>query len=453
MATIEDIVNVTISRQTKAVQRAAFDVMLFLGRNKFWSERYRSFSNLADMVSAGVPTNSAEYLGAAAYFGQDGSPNEIAIGRKDPTKVILSFVAANTATYSVYVGANATTPLIATFTSDGSATANEIAVGLRADIEAQSMSAAIVSTVVGDTIEITEVASNVAIVRQWTDNIAVTYEDSESFATALTAVSNENDSWYSVATYSHLQADIEAVALYLQTLKKLYGYSTGNADDITSTATNVMGVLNGAGYTRSFGAYDSEAGIDDDPASTSVTYAECAWFGRMLPLAPGSATWMFKSLTGISPDGLTNTQANYVLAKEGNTYETIGGQAITREGTVASGEYIDIIRGLDWLESRIEERIYSRLVNLAKIPFTDAGYQVIGAEVTAQLLEAQDAGVIAQDSVDSDGNIIKGFTVSIPKVSTISTNDKIARIATGISFIGKLAGAIHTLTIEGNVTV
>ena len=154
-------------------------MMLFLGRNKFWSERYRSFSSLADMVSAGVPTNSAEYLGAAAYFGQDGSPNEIAIGRKDPTKVILSFVAANTATYSVYVGANATTPLIATFTSDGTATANEIAVGLRADIEAQGMSAAIVSTVVGDTIEITEVASNVAIVRQWTDNIAVTYEDSE----------------------------------------------------------------------------------------------------------------------------------------------------------------------------------------------------------------------------------------------------------------------------------
>ena len=453
MATIEDIVNVSVSRQTKAVQRAAFDVMLFLGRNKFWSERYRSFSNLADMVSAGVPTNSAEYLGAAAYFGQDGSPNEIAIGRKDPSKTILTPVVANDTVYSVYVGANGATPLLATYESDPSATDVEIATGIHDAIVALSVSAALTSSVVGGTVEIVEVASNVAVVNQWTSNLDVTYEDTETFAEAFVAVSNENDGWYGVTAYSHLQADIEAIALYIQTLKKLYGYSTGNTDDITSVTTNVMGAVNGSGYTRTYGVYDSEAGTDDDPASSTVTYAECAWFGRMLPTAPGSSNWMFKSLTGITPDGLTNTEANYVLAKEGNTYETIGGQAITREGTVASGEYIDIIRGIDWLESRIEERIYSRLVNLAKIPFTDAGYNTIAAEVKSQLLEAQDIGLLAQDTIDEDGNVVKGFTVTVPKVSTISNNDKIARIATGIEFIGKLAGAINSISISGNVTV
>lgn len=452
MATIEDIVNVSISRQTKAVQRAAFDVMLFLGRNKFWSERYRTFSSLADMVSAGVPTNSAEYLGAAAYFGQDGSPNSIALGRKDPSKIILTPVVANDTVYSVYVGANGSTPVIASYTSDGTATGPEIAAGIDAAITAASVSAAITSAVVGSTVEITEVASNVAVVNQWSANIDVTYEDTETFAEAFVAVSNENDQWYGVSTYSHLQADIEAVALYLQTTKKLYGYSTGNTVDITSTATNVMGSLNSSGYTRSLGIYDSEAGINEDPSSTT-TYAECAWFGKMMPLAPGSATWMFKSLTGIAPDGLTSTQANYVLAKEGNTYETVGGQAITREGTVASGEYIDIIRGIDWLESRIEERVYGRLVNLPKIPFTNPGIDIVVAEVRAQLVEAQDLGVLAKDYIDTDGNVVPGFTITVPQVSNISTADKTARNLTGISFIGKLAGAVHAATIEGVVTV
>ena len=452
MATIEDIVNVNISRQSRAVQRAAFDVMLFLGRNKFWSERYRTFSSLPEMVAAGVPVTSAEYLGAQDYFGQAGSPNRIAIGRQDPTKVILTPTIANSASYTVYVGANGATPTAATFTSDVDATGPEIAAGIVAAIGSEPVSAAITATVVGSTVEITQVASNVAVVNQWSSNISVTYESSESFPEAFTAVSNENDTWYGAATYSHLQADVIAIAAYLQSLKKLYGYSTGNATDITATTTGVMGSLQAAGYTRSFGPYDTEAGIDTDPAA-GTTYAECAWFGRMLPLAPGSATWKFKPLTGITPDGLSTTQADFVLAKNGNTYETIGGQAITREGTVASGEFIDVIRGIDWLESRMEERIYGRLVNLGKIPFTNAGIQVIVAEVRAQLIEAQDAGVIALDSVDENGNIVPGFTITAPNISQISTADKIARTLSGISFIAKLAGAVHLVNVEGTVTV
>ncbi len=78
---------------------------------------------------------------------------------------------------------------------------------------------------------------------------------------------------------------------------------------------------------------------------------------------------------------------------------------------------------------------------------------MIGAEVKSQMIEAQDVGLIAQDTVDENGNVVKGFTVDIPKVSTISTANKIARSATGISFIGLLAGAVNAVTIDGNVTV
>lgn len=452
MATIESIVNVSISRDSKAVQQAAFDVMLFLGRNKFWGERYRAFSSLSEMTAAGVPSNSAEYYAARDYFSPDGAPTVIAIGRKDPSKVVLSFDVANDTTYTVYVGDGETATQEASFTSDADATGAEIAAGLELAIDTLAV-ASISTTVVGETVEITEVASTTAIVNQWSSNIDVTYTDTETFSEAFTAVSNENDTWYAVSTYSHSQSDIEAVAAYAQTVKKLYGYSTGNTVDITSATTNVAGQLQLSGYTRTEGVRIVDAGTDTDPASTDVVYPECTWFGRMLTKAPGSATWKFKELTGIQPDPLTTTEANYAIAKNLNTYETIGGQAITREGVVASGEYIDVIRGIDWLESRMEERIYARLVNLDKIPFTQAGINSVAAEVEAQLIEAQDAGFLAADFVDDKGNVVKGYTITIPKIASISQADKVARSLTGISFIGKLASAVHTVAIEGTVTV
>jgi len=404
------------------------------------------------MVTAGVPTNSAEYLGAQAYFAPDGSPTVIAIGRKDPTKVVLTPTPVDGATYTVYVGDDVTPAVAATYVAGNGEAASIIAAGIEAAVSVLSV-ASIATAVVGDTVEITQVASTTAIVNKWTSNIAATYQDSESFADAFTAVSNENDSWYGLSTYSHSQSDIEAIAAYAQGVKKLYGYSTGNTDDITAVTTNIGGSLQSSAYTRSLGVHNIPAGTDADPVDATVVYPECTLFGDRLTSAPGSSTWKFKPLVGITPDGLTTTQANFALAKNLNTYETIGGQNIAREGTVASGEFIDIIRGVDWLESRIEERIYFRLVNLDKIPYTQAGINVIVTEVRAQLKEAQDVGLVANDSVDSNGSLVSGFTITVPNIADISATDKAARTLPGISFIAKLAGAVHTVAIEGTVTV
>jgi hypothetical protein len=166
--------------------------------------------------------------------------------------------------------------------------------------------------------------------------------------------------------------------------------------------------------------------------------------GDRFPSSPGSSTWMFKTLVGITVDSITSTQSTNIRNKNGNTYETVGGVNITREGKVASGEYIEVIRGVDWLESRMEERIYSRFVNLPKIPYTNAGIAIIEAEVRAQLQEAVVAGVI-------DGE--QAITVTVPLISEISVNDRANRILPAITFEAKLAGAIHKATVRGTVTV
>ena len=255
-------------------------------------------------------------------------------------------------------------------------------------------------------------------------------------ADALANIAALTSAWYGVATYSTTPADIQLVAAWTEANKRLYGYSTAEAAVLDPDATgDIMSILASLNYARSWGLFDEDAG---------VSYPEAAWFGVMLAIDPGSATWAFKTLIGQDADYLTTTESESVLTKSGNIYQEIGGVSITREGTVASGEYIDIIRGVDWLESRMEEIIYSALVNNPKIPFTTSGIETIGSLVSGQLQDGIEQGVIADTPP---------FVVTVPEIATIPTADKLARELNGITFTATLAGAIQKVVINGSVTV
>ena len=71
---IEDIVNVRISRDTTAVQRAAFGTLLFLGQTPVFTARYQTYSGTAGMLEAGYKSTDPEYIAALGYFSQEISP-------------------------------------------------------------------------------------------------------------------------------------------------------------------------------------------------------------------------------------------------------------------------------------------------------------------------------------------------------------------------------------------
>ncbi len=101
---------------------------------------------------------------------------------------------------------------------------------------------------------------------------------------------------------------------------------------------------------------------------------------------------------------------------------------------MASGEWIDAIRGRDWLVARLRERIVLHLQNAPKIPYTQTGAESLGNDVDAQLKEGIGQGYLASEPE---------YIVTVPDVSTISDADKIARTLPDISFEATLAGAIH----------
>jgi hypothetical protein len=176
----------------------------------------------------------------------------------------------------------------------------------------------------------------------------------------------------------------------------------------------------------------------------NMSFPEFAWMGGQLPKDPGSITWKFKQLTGTTPDVLTTNAVTNTEGKNGNTYQTVGGVNITQQGVVSSGEFIDIIRGVDWIQTRITENVFTVLANSDKVPYTDPGVGIIVGTVRAFLTgPAVDNNVLVEDTI----------SVSAPAVADVDPTDKANRLLPDVLFDGGLAGAVHKTIISGKLSV
>ncbi len=270
----------------------------------------------------------------------------------------------------------------------------------------------------------------------------------------LTAIQAVNDDWYALYVADDMDSGYQDrmldIAEWIQPQRKIFAAKTREADTIGTTLGSDTATLaydlRIAGYDRTFLLWAGS----NTPAA--VQGWQAAWFGRMLPTDPGSATWKFKNLVGVTPSVLTATQRDNARDKNVNIYTTVAGTNITSEGTMITGEYIDVIHGLDWLTQRLTEEVYRLLVNQPKVAFTDPGIAQIENVVRGQLRIAQDVGVIAPDTLDTDNvTVIPGFTITVPRVADTELADRADRILRGVTFEARLAGAIHKVVIRGHV--
>lgn len=89
MASLDNYVTLTITRDSVGVARAGFGVPLILSHTAGFSERVRYYTQLSDLVDDGFAEDEPEYLAAAAILSQDPHPTRLAIGRgaNAPTQV------------------------------------------------------------------------------------------------------------------------------------------------------------------------------------------------------------------------------------------------------------------------------------------------------------------------------------------------------------------------------
>lgn len=260
----------------------------------------------------------------------------------------------------------------------------------------------------------------------------------ETISETMTAIQNEDNSWYGLLADQAMSTSFSDIAAWALSNKKFMILWT------TDSSATIAGTLKSNNNERTAVIYHPmPTKMVEDVETNDPDYPDAAWMGEGFPFSPGSSTYAYKTLKGVKTDNITPSQETTLKGKNCNWYSEVGGVSVTQEGKVASGEWIDIIIGTDWIEARLREAVYSALVNNRKLPYDDRGIAIVVGLVKGVLSEAAKAGILQEDSI----------VVTAPNYADIPQAKKIARELPDVNFTALYQGAIHRTAINGTISV
>ncbi|RYF12814.1 MAG: DUF3383 family protein, partial [Deltaproteobacteria bacterium] len=426
MAAIDNLIQVNITQDTTAVATESFGVPLLLGKTQpKWAngEVIRTYTDAAALLDDGFNASSPEYLHAVALMSQTIAPVQFMVGVRQPgsssgSSTLLTIDYGTSSYYGLQLNGYG-------FFVSGADIAT-VAKNLAAAINQQNLEG-ITASVYGDNQVAVTCTGDAQFDAAQTDGVTVgdtetSIEVSPVLAASLTTIAAQNNDWYALVLCAPSDEDITEAAAYIEGAGKLCFAATKSQDVGTAVDTDVVSKLKKAGYNRTVPMY-APAGYGQ-----GVT---AAWVGDVLPTTPGAAAWSYKKLAGITADNLSSQQLNVLYGspvagiegKNCNVYYPYAGTNITYPGVAASGQYIDITIGVDWLKARIQEAVFAALVGAQKVPYTDAGASQLVAAVQGVLQLAVANGLV--DGKDADYPI----KVTCPPVASVSKQQRANRIA------------------------
>lgn len=269
--------------------------------------------------------------------------------------------------------------------------------------------------------------------------------------------------WYGLtfaATAGITSAQHIAVAGFIEgdAITRMYGINTQDTGSLSALVSNDIGsLIQSAGYEQTFVHF-----------SSSSLYPCASMFGRMFSVDFGAQNstieLMYKQMPGVTPENLTNTQANALQTKNVNVYASYdNGTQIIQYGTVGNGNFIDEVWGLDWFQNAIQTAVFNLLYTATtKIPQTDAGQNQLLNSCSA-VCGDQPGGAVYNGlagpgtwnsstvfgTLKTGQYLTQGFYIFSPSVNSQPEADRAARKAPPIQIALKLAGAFQ----EANVLV
>ncbi|WP_281830329.1 DUF3383 family protein [Lactobacillus amylolyticus] len=258
------------------------------------------------------------------------------------------------------------------------------------------------------------------------DRIAVLDYDPSKASDSLEAFWYFN--WtFAIQAESNIDQDTVALSNIFEANKDHFlVLQTNNIDDYQQ--------LNGQNYV---------IGLKHDPAE----YMDAAIVGAVATLTVGSVTWKFKSLKGITPESLTTNELSGINSLHAIAYVEVNSIGETSEGWVLSGEYIDVNHGMIWIKTNMSGQLESFLQGNGKVSYDQAGITQLSGIVTQVLEQAYQQGIINQNETTGKGD----YSVTASPRSEQSLADISARHYGGLNFTYHVSGAIHDITVNGEV--
>lgn len=278
-------------------------------------------------------------------------------------------------------------------------------------------------------------------------------ESGETWVQAITACKQKNGEWYGVyvATATALSAaEHQAIAAYVETMVAAYFLEDSTAADLTAGTSDVFAVLKAQSLKRTFALY------------STTKYAGAAALGFAMGANDGTAgsayTMAYKTLAGVAPDDLSETDVANLKAKNANYYITRGsGYIVLENGVTSSGAWFDEVIGLDQLANDIQLACMDVLTNTrTKVPYTDAGAMQFVLACNEACEDALTRGFLAPGiwegnsvlDLETGDTLESGFLCQAEPVADQPASKRSMRICPPIYVCVRLAGAIHSATIK-----
>lgn len=443
------IVNVDITLNTAGTTREGFGLPLFLASTDNFEERVRGYTSLTE-VAEDFDENSAAYKAAKQLWSQTPKVTQLYIGRRAMQYTIsIPDEVTESTDYSltVAVGGGVSQPFQYTAQTDD--TAEIVLNQFKTQIEANpalkdNVTVSVSGSAGSATMIITKAGENDFVkVTTTAQTISISATTADSASVALAAIETYSTDWYFIATEDRTSQFVTAMASEIQARRKIFFTASDDVKALQGTelasATDVPAQLAKSKYTRTVCLWHHTASFD---------YPEMAYIAYGAPYDAGSIAWGNAQLTGVAASlqpanqrPLTSIQKSALDARSCNFIDLDGGVPVVRRGITSGGEWIDIIRGVDWLESDLKTSLRDLLINQkgGKITYDDTGITRVRQVIETSLQRAVNR------------NFLSTYTVTVPKASQVSLADKKARILKDITFHGILAGAILDVDLKGTV--
>ena len=177
-------------------------------------------------------------------------------------------------------------------------------------------------------------------------------------------------------------------------------------------------------------------------------YAVAAVVGATAGLAVGSFTYKNIRIADVEPMDLSATAIDNIHKSGAITIVEKVGDVVTSEGIVASGEFADIVDAKDYIVQNISYNTQKVLNINNKVPYTNQGISMLETATISALTDAYNNGMIADND---DGT--PAYSTKFALRSETTETDRAERDYPYGTFTFALAGAIHTVVVNGTITL
>jgi hypothetical protein len=443
MTISNETANVSIILGTRAAQAAAFDLPAIFCDAPFSGGRTYELSTegLQEMVADGFLVDDWGYLMASAMKSQEPHTGSVLIYKRAAlTTNILEWTPLVTTEGAVYLFdltyKNVSSTI--TYTVPASATVNSICDAVEALIDASEAGLA-GAAVAPDNATATKLVFTGAtpgepVLVSNASPVMIKLLDVSTNAGIATDLADAalDHSFYGFVIDSFAETENNAAAAWAEANGKIFFAGSQDSTNIVDAAgTGVAKDFFDAGYNRST--------VAENGVGASTVHASA--MGRQLALDAGTSSSAYKVLVGETAGAVRTGHITNAKGKNVLLYALNDGSPHTWFGKMASGRAIRIQQALDRLDARIREAILGVFLSNEYVPMSDDGF-------------ARQAGAVrgVLSAFLADGIILPGFTVTAPKVATITDAEKIAGKLPRLKFYCQMPNDMLTVDVLGNVS-